>query len=518
MRRRSAAAVLLLATTVVTGLGAQAAPKDVDAYVTQALKKFNQPGVAIAVVQDGRVLFQQGWGVRKAGESARVDENTLFQVASNTKAVTAAALAILVSDGKLKWNDPVTDYLPWFRLGGDAYVTRELTVRDLLVHRSGLSLGAGDLLWWFGDFSREEIARRLRYITPATSFRANYAYDNVLYVVAGEVVEAASGMSWDDFVRTRIFEPLGMSRTLTTVRDFQPGGNVAVPHARVSTTGALAAIAWDTVDNIGPAGSINSSVADWSKWLMVQLDSGRTRSGARLWPEQQTRAMWNPEINIPVGIPGPAFVALRANFSGYALGWSVRDYRGLKLITHTGGLAGMLSRVFMVPEKRIGIVVLSNGETNAFNALGWWVLDYALKVPRTDWVSAFAEAGDETLAADRAFEDSASAARHKEVGPSLPLSALAGRYTDAWYGEVTLTEEGGHLVLTWSRSPGLTADLEHWQYDTFRARMRVPYAADAFVTFQLKHDGTIDRMLMVPVLPSTDFSFNYQDLVFRPAK
>ena len=497
-------------------LAAQAAPKEVDAYVTQALKRFGQPGVGIAVVQDGKVVFAQGWGVRKVGEPAPVTGETMFQIASNSKAVTSAALAILVDDGKLKWDDPVTDYLPWFRLGGDAYITREMTIRDLLCHRSGLSLGAGDLLWWFGDFDREEIARRLRYITPATSFRTHYAYDNVLFIVAGEVVKAASGMSWDDFVRTRIFQPLGMRHVNTSVRDFRPGDNVAVPHARVNTAGAMEPIGWDTVDNIGAGAAVNASVADWAKWLMVQLDSGRVDATHRLWQAEQTRALWNPEINIPVSVPAPPFTALRANFSGYALGWQVRDYRGLKLVTHTGGLAGMLSRVFMVPEKRLGIVVFTNGETNAFNALGWWVLDYYLGAPRTDWVAAYSQAGDETLTRDRAFEDSATAARHADVGPSLPLDKLAGRYTDAWYGDVTLAVEHGHLVLHWSRSPGLTADLEHWQYDTFRARMRVKYAADAFVTFQLTPEGTVDRMLLAPFLPSTDFSFDYQDLLFHP--
>jgi CubicO group peptidase (beta-lactamase class C family) len=510
--------VLALLTLVPASasLAAQAAPREVDTYVTQALRRFRQPGVAIAVVKDGKVLFQQGWGVRTVGRPEKVTEHTLFQVASNSKAVTGAALGILVDEGKLRWDDPVTDYLPWFRLGGEAYITREFTVRDLLLHRSGLTLGAGDLMWWFGEHSREEIARALRYITPKRSFRTTYDYDNVLYVVAGLVVEAASGMSWDDFVRTRIFEPLGMTRTQTSVRLFRPGDDVATPHARVNVAGELQVIGWDTVDNLGGGGAINSSVADWAKWLQVQLDSGRTASGTRLWSEARTRELWHPGIMIPVGIPGPAFSALRANFNGYALGWFVRDYRGLKLITHTGGLAGMLSRVFLVPEKKIGVVVLSNGETNAFNALGWWVLDYALAAPRTDWVAAYADAGEETLARDRAFEDSANAARRRDVGPSLPLAKLAGTYRDPWYGDVTLTEEGGHLVLRWSRSPSLTADLEHWQYDTFRARMRVKYAADAFVTFQLAHDGTIDRMLMTPVLPSTDFSFNYQDLEFRP--
>ncbi len=496
-------------------LPAQTAPKDVDAYVTQSLKRFEQPGVAIAVVKEGKVVFQQGWGLRKLGDSARVDESTLFQIASNSKAVTSAALAILVDDGKLKWDAPVTDYLPWFRIGGDPYVSRELTVRDLLVHRSGFSLGAGDLLWFHSDYSSEEIARRLRFIPPATSFRSHYAYDNVLFIVAGEVVEAVSGMSWSDFVTQRIFQPLGMSSANTSVRLYHPGDNVASPHARIDDR--MQVVAFDTVDNIVAAGGINAGVADWARWLRVQLDSGRIDQNRRLWKAEQAVAMWSPEINIPIGTPSGPFAALRANFSGYALGWGVRDYRGLKLVSHTGGLAGMLSRVFLVPEKKLGIVVLTNGETNAFNALGWWLLDYYLGAPRTDWSAAFAAAGEGAQARDRTFEDSAQKARNRSVGPSLPLEHLAGKYTDAWYGDVDLTVEDGHLVLHWSHSPGLTADLEHWQYDSFRARMRVRNVADAFVTFQLKPDGRVDRMVMAPFLPSTDFSFNYQDLLFHPA-
>jgi CubicO group peptidase (beta-lactamase class C family) len=510
---------LLLSAAIlfsVNSVAAQSAPKEINTFVTKALARFDQPGAAIAVVKDGKIVFQQGWGVRRLGAPEKVDEQTLFQIASNTKAVTAAALAILVDDGKLKWDDPVTKYLPWFALGGDPYVTREFTVRDLLIHRSGLSLGAGDLLWFHANFSREEIARRLRYIAPTASFRSRYAYDNVLFIVAGEVVKAASGMEWDDFVKQRIFTPLGLSRTQTSIRDFKPGDNVAAAHAKID--GAFTVVPWDTVDNIGPGGSINSSVAEWSRWLMVQLDSGRVDGTTRLWKAQRTREMWQPGIAIPIGDPAPAFATQRASFNNYALGWNVRDYRGRKLITHTGGLSGMLSRVFLVPDERLGIVVLTNGESNAFNALGWGVLDHYLGGMKTDWIAAYSQAGDEGAARDKTFEDSASAARQRDKGPSLALDRYVGRYTDAWYGEVSIVEENGHLVLEWSRSPSLTADLEHWQFDTFRARMRVRNAADAFLTFSLGYDGTVDRMTMLPFYPSTDFSFNYQDLLFRPAR
>lgn len=515
MRIRSALVVLLWSAIAAAPLSSQAAPKDVDAYITGVLQRFGQPGAAVGVIRDGKIVFAGGWGVRRMGVAAKVDEHTLFQVASNTKAVTAAALGILVKDGKLKWDDPVTDYLPWFRLGGSPYVSREMTVRDLLTHRSGLSLGAGDLLWFHSDRSRDEVLRQLRYIAPATSFRSAYAYDNVLFIAAGAVVEAASGIKWDEFVRTRIFQPLGMTETGTSIGMFTTGDNVASPHGRIG--GRMAVVPYDSVENTGPAGATNSSVNDWLKWIRTQLDSGRVEGAQPLWMPAQTRAFWRPEINIPIGNPpaGP-YLALRPNFLSYGLGWSLRDYRGVKVVTHDGGLAGMLSRVIMVPEKRIGIVILTNGETAAYQALGWWLLDYTLGAPKTDWASIFAQSEEGSIAGDKAFEDSASAARHKDVGPALALAGYAGKYADAWYGEVSVAVEDGHLVLQWSHSPALTADLEHWQYDTFRARMRVKNVADAFVTFSLGADGTVDRMTMLPFYPSTDFSFNYQDLLFKP--
>lgn len=506
----------VLSASAASSASSQSAPRDVDAYVAAAIKRFDQPGVAIGVIKDGKVVFAQGWGVRRIGESTPVDAHTLFQVASNTKSVTTAALAILVREGKLRWDDPVTNYLPGFRLGGAPYVSEQMTVRDLLSHRSGLSLGAGDLLWFHSTLTRDQLIHQLRYIAPATSFRSAYAYDNVLFVVAGAVVAAAAGMPWDDFVRTRIFQPIGMTETGTDIGMFSTGADVASPHGRLA--GKMSIVPFDTVENTGPAGAVNSTVTDWLKYMRTQLDSGRVDAATALWRPSETSAMWQPEINIPIGNYAPAIRALQPNFLGYALGWSVRDYRGLKMVTHDGGLAGMLSRTILIPEKRLGIVILTNGETSSYRALGWWLLDYYLgaPTPRIDWAATMSQGDQSTQATDKAFEDSASAARHADVGPSLPLPGYAGTYADAWYGEATMAVEEGHLVMHWSHSPALIADLEHWQYDTFRARMRVKNVADAFVTFSLGPDGSVDRVTLLPFYPSTDFSFNYQDLLFRP--
>jgi CubicO group peptidase (beta-lactamase class C family) len=514
MPRIPAALPLLLA--IPLGLNGQSAPKEVDAAVTQILQQFGQPGAAIAVVREGKVLFQQGWGVRIIGGSAKVDEHTRFQVASNTKAMTAAALALLVEDGKLGWDDRVIDHLPWFRLGGDPYITRDFRVRDLLSHRSGLSLGQGDLLIFGSDYSSREIAERLRFLDPPNGFRAGYAYDNVLYIVAGELIAEVSGKSWADFVADRILRPLGMKETAPSISRINLSDDVASPHDRHE--GRPVVVPFDSVSNALAAGGVVTSVSDWVRWMRLQLDSGRVEGDRRLWTPAQTKAMWEPQVAIPITDFPPTLRALQPNFAAYGLGWFLRDYQGLKLVTHDGGLQGMLSRTILVPEKRIGIVILTNGMTQAYLALGWTVLDWALGAPKTDWGTIFEARDQAGQDVDKAFEDSAQVARKKDVGPSLPIAQYAGQYTDAWYGDVTLVLQAGHLVLRWSHTPGATADLEHWQYDTFRARMRVPTVADAFVTFALKADGSIDRMTMTPVLPSTDFSFDYQDLLFRPAR
>ena len=493
---------------------AQLRQKEFDAYVNRGLQVMRTPGAAIAVVKDGRVLFAKGYGVRTLGDGGRVDAHTLFQIASNTKAFTTAALAMLADDGKLSWDDPVTKLLSGFQLY-DPYVTREFTVRDLVTHRSGLGLGAGDLLWFHSNYDRAEIAYRIRYAKPVSSFRSQYAYDNVLYIVAGEVVRAASGRSWDDFVQDRIFTPLGMTETGTTDAFFGASTNRAAPHG--VDGGRLQVVPLDSVDNIAPAGGIASNVTDLAKWVRCRLDSGRY-AGGRLFGARQAREMWSGQTILPIADPPPPLAALRANFAEYGLGWRLRDYRGRKTVSHTGGLAGMTSQITLVPAERLGIVVLTNGESNLMTALTYRLLDAFVGARPTDWVAAYVQAAQ----LDRARADSilgaARAARDSLSRPSLPLERYASRYRDELYGDAGITLESGKLVLRFSRSPAFTGDLEHWQYDTFVARWRAAHLEDAYVTFTLNPDGSIDGFRMTAVSPLADFSFDYQDLEFRPLR
>src|SRR5437879_10163186 len=304
-----AAALALVAAPRLAAQGFR--QRDFDAYVARGLDRLQTPGAAIAVVKDGRVVFAKGYGVRALGDTGRVDAHTLFQIASNTKAFTTAALAILADEVKLSWDGPVTRFLPGFQLY-DPYVTRELTVRDLVTHRSGLGLGAGDLLWFHSSYNRGEIAYRIRFARPVSSFRSAYAYDNVLYIVAGEIFPAVAGQNWDDFVKNRIFTPLGMTESGTTTAFFTSSRNAAAPHA--IEDGKLQAVLLDSVDNIAPAGGIASNVTDLARWLVCRLDSGRY-SGGRLFSERQARGLWAGQTILPIAAPPPPIAALRANFA-----------------------------------------------------------------------------------------------------------------------------------------------------------------------------------------------------------
>jgi CubicO group peptidase (beta-lactamase class C family) len=509
---------LLVIPCVQPLLAQNAPPTDLDTYVALVMKTFDVPGLSVAIVKDGKVVTTKGYGVRKLGEPALADENTLFAIGSNTKAFTSATLATLVDEGKISWDDPVYERLPGFQMY-DPYVSHEMTIRDLLTHRSGMGLGEGDLLFWpHTTFTRAEIIYRLRFMKPASSFRSRFAYDNLLYMTAGQIIPAVTGKSWEDYVREKILRPLGMNTTNLSNADFKPGDDYAWPHSKVE--GKLRPIEFVNLDNAGPAGSINSSVAEMAKWVLLQLNHGKIPGREeRIFSERQSHEMWSAQTILPAGERQGPLAALSGKFVAYGLGWGLRDYRGRKLVGHSGGVAGFVSRVMLVPEENLGVVVLTNAEQGgAFDSILYHILDSYFGLAPTDWIAAYKEQREHTEKEAAEVMKKQETTRAADSKPSLPLEKYAGVYTDPWYGPVTLRMEGGKLVFTLDHTPKAIADLQPWQYDTFKAHWRDRTIEDAFLTFTLRPDGSIDHFTMVAASPLADFSFDYQDLYLTPKK
>jgi CubicO group peptidase (beta-lactamase class C family) len=470
--------------------------KALDTYAAKAVRDWQVPGLAISVVKDGRVVFAKGYGVRELGKSAPADTQTLFAIGSTTKAMTAAALAMLVDEGKVRWDEPVTRYLPTFQTG-DPYVTREMTVRDLLTHRGGL--GNADYLWYESDIAAAELRRRVRLLRPAYSLRSSFIYQNVMYAVAGDVVEAASGVPWEDFVRRRIFTPLGMTRTAATLRETQARDNVASPHDRVD--GAIRVIRNASVDPVAPAGSVWSSVADMAKWMRFMLDSGRTTDGRRLIEPATWAELLKPQTIVTTQGFYPTARLTRPHWTTYALGWFQQDYDGRAVSFHTGSIDGMVAIVGLIPDERLGVHVLANlDHAEVRHALMYTVFDLwapdALRSSRSvarDWSA-------EMLRLYGGIQAQADSARRRQesqrvVGtrPTLALDAYAGTYADSLYGAASVTLDQGQLVL---RRGARTAVLEHWHYDTFRARWANAWQGTSMATFVVGARGTPDRLEM----------------------
>ena len=491
-----------------------------DAFVADVQKRFDVPGVAVAIVKDGQVVMERGYGVRALGKPAKVDEHTMFAIASNTKAFTAASLNMLQDDGKLKTTDRVIDHLPWFRMS-DAYVTREMRIRDLLAHRSGLSLGAGDLLYWpTTTYSSREVAERLKDVPLTGGFREQYAYDNILFGVASLVIEEASGMTYRQFLQTRIWQPLGMTETRFNGDDLKPGDNVAVGNAKFDFKD-LRPVGVTTWRNVSGAGGIYSSVHDLSKWMNAQLAGGEIpgSGGKRLFSEQRQREMWTVLTPIPVGKPSiPELAAATPNAMGYGQGWNLSDYAGHKLVWHTGGWPGQVSRLTLMPNEKIGVVVLTSAEVGvAFNAITYEALDMMLGNGGHDWLKGYGIAFEKSQGNADADWQKHVAARDANSKPSLPLAKYAGTYRDPWYGDVVIRQGAKGLEMQFGKTAELLGDIEHWQHDSFIVRWRDRgLNADAFVNFSLDADGAIREVRMEPVSPLTDFSFDFQDLRLVP--
>ena len=466
------------------GVEAQPAPlAGLDQAVEAGMEAWQVPGLAVAVVQGDSVLHMQGYGTTRIGGTEPVDAHTNFAIASTSKAFTTAALALLVDEERLGWDDPVSRHLPWFALD-DPYVTRELTIRDLITHRAGAA--RLDNLWIASPFDRQEILERLRHLPQAAGFRDRYGYNNHLYMVAGEVVGELTGSSWDDVLDDRIFGPLGMGRSTTRTAVVEAWGNVAESHVRAG--GGVQRVPRRNYDAIGGAGAVWSNVHDLSRWMRMHLNRG-TLEGVRILEEERFEELYAPQTVIPLDS-----VARRLHptnhFYAYALGWRVQDLHGRKLVHHSGSINYTRTQITLVPDEGIGIAIMANqSSSNLQLALTHWILDALQDRQPADWSELYLE-----LQA-RSDERSARSARELEearlegVGPSLPPAEYAGRYEDPLFGDVRITNEEGRLVLHYS--PEYVADLEHWHQDKFRANWRRPGAGRTFVHFHLDTRGRV---------------------------
>jgi CubicO group peptidase (beta-lactamase class C family) len=459
-----------------------------DDYVNKAIKDWEVPGLAIAIIKNDAVILAKGYGVRKLGEQTPVNEKTLFAIGSCSKAFTAASLAMLSDEGKIKWDDPATKYLSGFQLY-DPYVTREMTVRDLLSHRLGLE--RGDLMWYGSDYNRDEIIRRVRYLKPAWSMRSRFGYQNIMFLAAGQIIPSVTGKSWDDFARERIFNPLGMTATNTSITALKSADNVATPHDKFDEK--VQPISWRNIDNIGPAGSINSNVTDMAEWVRLQLGGGKYKN------EQLISSGAVKEMHMPQTVIRIEGIAEKMNpethFMNYGFGWFLQDYRGRKVVQHGGNIDGMSALVAMMPEEKLGLVILTNMDgTSLPTALMYKVFDSFLQSPQRDWSGDLLKVVKAQEALNKQTEKKMEESRVKGTNPSLEVAKYAGNYTNEMYGDAKVTEENGHLVFHYGP---LIADLNHWHYDTFQAVMRQHQLGKALINFTLNAQGKVDDMKVV---------------------
>jgi len=506
--------LFLLASGIST---AQITTPQVDALVERTLQTFEVPGIAVAIVKDGKVVHSKGYGVKSVLTKEKVDANTLFGIASNSKAFTAAALAMLVDEGKLKWDDKVVAYIPEFKMYDD-YVTNEFTIRDLLTHRSGLGLGAGDLMIWpdGNNFTTEDIIRNLQYLKPVSAFRTKYDYDNLLYIVAGEVVHRASGLTWCDFIENRMMKPLQMDHSAGSFLRLKDTSNVIAPH--VPTDGKLKVISRYKGSAFDAAAGIYSSADDLSKWVIMQLAHGKYDSDKTLFSEKQQREMWSSQTVMP----NNAIPPYRSNFKTYGLGWQLTDLDGYKQVSHTGGLDGIVTQILMIPEINLGIIVLTNQQSGAaFTAISNTIKDSYIGLGPTDHIAALSKQRQQKEDdADKITEEVwTTIAKNQKDIPKLrdkiDFKKLSGRFKDNWFGEIELYENKGRWYFRSMRSPQLTGEVFFYKERTFAVKWNNrSFLADAFLTFSAESD----KITMKPISPLTDFSYDFQDLDFSRIK
>lgn len=503
----------------ITTSQAQVSTSDIDAIVTRAMDSFAVAGAAIAVVKDGKIIHEKGYGLTSITGKTLVNQHTNFGIASNTKAFTTTALALLVEDGKLSWTDKVIQYIPEFTMYND-YVKNNFTIQDLLTHRSGLGLGVGDLMFFpdGSDFTVADIINSFQYFKPVSAFRTQWDYDNLLYIVAGEVIARVSGMPYETFIASRIFKPLGMDNSYTNLADIPAKSNTAKPHLNNGKTISLTQPEiWDPKKINGAAGSIYSNVHDLSQWMLVHLNHGAygphlnqhlfsTSSQDDMWTIHTTKkANTNPRYN--------------SHFAGYGLGWELTDVKGNMMVSHTGGLMGMLSKTVLIPDQNLGIVVLTNTYLDGaglFMAVTQTLIDRYLELDDFDWTATYAQAlkakSNEAETVVNNIMKTAETADKSKVN----FNDYTGQYQDPWFGTIEIYTDNDKLWFKALRSPKLKGEMLYYKANTFVCTWSDASLvdADAFVIFGLNEEGIAQKIHMKGISPAIDFSYDFQDLNF----
>lgn len=507
---------LLFALLITTlSLNAQITEAKLDDLVNRTMKTFNVPGIAVAIVKDGKVVISKGYGVTNIKTQQKVDGNTLFGIASNSKAFTSAALAMLVDEKKINWDDKVIKYIPEFKMYND-YVTNEFTIRDLLTHRSGLGLGAGDLMIWPDghNFTPKDIIKNIHFLKPISSFRTKYDYDNLLYVIAGEVIERVSGKSWCDFIDARILKPLKMDHSASSWRFLKDTTNTIVPH--VPTNGKLEIIKRYTNPIFDAAAGIYTSTNDLSKWVITQLNHGKygTNNENNLFSEAVQKDMWTPQTILPLNNMKP----YSCNFKAYGLGWQLTDINGHLQVSHTGGLDGIVTQTIMIPDLQLGIIVLTNQQSgSAFNAISNTIKDSYLGLHFPDHVVTLSTGRKQVEENADKITDEVWVKVNQNVVTNTQLEPkkITGNYQDNWFGKISIRQTKVTLRFQSERSPRLTGSMFYYKENTYAVKWdNRSLNADAFIHFDIDSNGIATHFKMEAISPLTDFSFDFQDLDF----
>ncbi|PID91176.1 MAG: serine hydrolase [Bacteroidetes bacterium] len=515
------AAVLLLSALFSTSLFAQLSTTEIDQLVEEAMETFKVAGVALGVVKDGQVVHCRGYGQRSVDSGEPVDAQTAFAIASNSKAFTSCALALLVEEGKLSWTDRVIDHIPEFRMYND-YVTRNFNVQDLLTHRSGLGLGAGDLQKWpsGSDFSIEDMLVNFQYFEPQSAFRTRYDYDNILYLVAGELIKRLSGMPWEDFVRIRILEPLDMKHSYTLPPSLCGAENIAAAHlAREGRLRVIPYYEFDPEKINGAAGGVLSCAEDLCRWMLLHLNAGKygSKLEKNLFSPESQREMWKIHTTIKVR-PDDRY---KTRFSGYGLGWRISDVLGLMTISHTGDLSGMLSKTYMIPDMNLGVVVLTNsyyGGAALFKAVSQTIVDAYLGLEDANWTEVYRVSEAQSSARSQAVVDAVWETVETGEHNYTPAD-FTGIYVDPWFGKVEVSLKNKQLWFRSLRSPKLNGPMYHYKANSFAIKwLDREMDADAFAIFSLDEEGRAVGLKMKGISPDIDFSYDFQDLNFNRSK